>query len=646
MVVKFSYNWLCEYLGDPAPTPEVISDLLTKHAFEVEGMETHMDDTVLELKILPDRGSDCLCHRGLARELSTLLNVPLKNDPLALAVNLPPTEDIAVTIEDVTMCPHFTASIIRGITVGPSPDWLRARLEAIGVRSINNIVDATNYVMFATGEPTHAYDAAKFPQKDGQYNFVIRKANAGETVSLLAEGGKDEDRIVMLKGGELLVVEGATNTAVGLAGVKGGRYAGVDASTTDIIIEAAHFEPGLTRRTARGLGIVIDASKRFENEPAQTLPPIAQQNLVDLIISLAGGECVGMVDVHGDSKVPAEVTVHPKNVRALLGLDISTSEMISILQRGGVTVVESGESLRCTGPSARTDLNIEADFIEEVGRVYGYHHVVSVVPEAVPLTEFNTAYMYTEQIRATLVRLGFTEIITTTFRNEDEIGLQSSMASDKCFLRSELSSSLSDALTKNAPFTDLLGVSDTRLFEIGTVFTRENKTVAEHLSLAVGVRFKTTGYSGKEDKALGEVLLAVASDMGITLNWNSKNGVAELNMTELIADLPEQANYAPVQPSVDITYKPFSMYPSMSRDVAMWVGEGTDVAAVEQILRDSAGTLLVRLTHLDTFTKDGRTSLAFRLVFQAHNKTLEASEVDAQMVGVYDAATKAGWEVR
>jgi len=320
--------------------------------------------------------------------------------------------------------------------------------------------------------------------------------------------------------------------------------------------------------------------------------------------------------------------------------------MSTILTRGGITVVRDGSNLMCTGPIARTDLNIAEDFIEEIGRVYGYHHVVSVVPTPVALREFNQRHIFCQQVRDSLITQGLTEIITTTFRNKDEIGLMSSMASDKCFLRSELTSSLDEALTKNAPFTDLLGVTDTRLFEIGTVFTRENGTVAEHYSLAVGVRLKTTGYSGKEEALLASVLKQLETDMGVPLTWSVKNGVAELNLQALIAELPEQTVYDVVVKTRDSTYVPFSIYPSMSRDIAMWVGEGTDVGMVESTLRAAAGALLVRLTHADTFTKDGRTSLAFRLVFQSKEKTLEASEVDEQMTAVYDVAAKGGFEVR
>ena len=646
MVQKFSYNWIAEYLGAQAPSAAVVSELLTAHAFEVEGMHTLESDTVIELKILPDRGSDCLCHRGIAREVATLTGVPLVKDVLAVPVTIPVTTKIAVAIADINACPRFTASIVRGVTVGESPTWLKERLLAIGTRSINNIVDATNYVMYAMGQPLHAYDATKFPQRDGVWQFGVRPAIAGETVSLLAEGGKDVDRVVTLKGGELLIVDAGTDMAIGLAGVKGGRFAGVTSETTDIIIEAAHFDAGLTRRTARGLGIVIDASKRFENEPARALPPLAQQMIVDLIVQIAGGTCDGMVDVYPAPKAPQPVIMNPSRVGALLGITIAQSEIISILERTGVAVRTDGELLVCTGPLERTDLNIPEDFIREVGRVYGYHDVVSVIPSRVPLTEWNNRHIYSEQIRALLVAAGFTEIITSSFRNEDSIGLESSLASDKCFLRSELSSALGDALTKNAPFTDLLATPDTRLFEIGTVFTRAGGVVAEHVSLAFGVRLKTTGYTGKEDTIVAVVCKEMSAALGMEIPWTVSQGVVEVDITNLLRTLPTLTAYAAVPPAPVITYQAFSVYPSVSRDIAMWVPEGSVVSTIESELRNAAGALLVRLTHQDTFTKDGRTSLAFRLVFQSHNKTLEASEVDAQMNAIYDAATKAGWEVR
>jgi phenylalanyl-tRNA synthetase beta chain len=641
-----SYNWIKEYLGEAAPTPQAVADLLTFHAFEIEDVTERDGDTIFEVKILPDRGSDCLSQRGIAREVSTLTGVPLAHDPLTTPVTLPTTDAITVSIADPVASPRFTASLVTGVRVGPSPEWLKARLAALGQRTINNVVDATNYVMYAMGQPLHAYDAGKFPQVDGKYGFTVRPAVAGETVSLLAEGTKTDDRIVNLKGGELLIINTATDTAVGLAGVKGGRFAIVDETTTDLIIEAAHFHPTLTRRTARGLGIVIDASKRFENEPSRDLPPIAQQIMVDLIIEIAGGTCAGMIDVFLTPKRPPLVTIKTEQVNALLGINISEAEMVNILTRVGAQVESvSPGTLACTGPFERTDLTIAEDFIEEIGRVYGYHHVVSVPLPALPLPALNQRHILSEAIRQILVGQGFSEVITTSFQKKDEVALLSSLASDKSFLRSSLLPNLEEALAKNAPFTDLLGTPDTRIFEIGTVFHLGGEHgVTEHLSLALGVRLKTTGYSGKEDVLLSAVLTSLEPVLGPVV-WNKTKGMAECNLTTVLSTREDVSVYEPVSVKPDLAYVSFSNYPSVSRDIAMWVEEGTETKQVADVLRDAAGPLLVRLTHLDTFTKDGRTSLAFRLVFQSNEKTLDGSEVDELMKAVYLTASGVG-EVR
>ena len=252
--MKVVHSWLKDYLGDALPTPEKMEELLTFHSFEIDGVEEVAGEAVIDVDVLPNRSSDCLCHRGVARELASLLGTELAHDPLAEKPELTVTDKIVVDIQNETACPRFTAVLMTDVTVGESPDWLKRRLTSLGVRSINNIVDATNYVMYALGEPMHAYDADLFPQVDGKWNFVVRDARPDETISLLAEGGKDEDRIVELVGTELLIVDGSSDTPIGLAGVKGGRYAGVHAGTKNIIIEAAHFDPTVTRKTARRLG--------------------------------------------------------------------------------------------------------------------------------------------------------------------------------------------------------------------------------------------------------------------------------------------------------------------------------------------------------------------------------------------------------
>jgi phenylalanyl-tRNA synthetase beta chain len=341
------------------------------------------------------------------------------------------------------------------------------------------------------------------------------------------------------------------------------------------------------------------------------------------------------------------VLVSSARVNALLGLSLPAEDMVAILKRIGATVKQvDAATLSCMGPFERTDLNLEEDYIAEIGRVYGYQHVVSVVPPAVPLKEINARHYYSEVVRETLLVHGFGEVITSSFRKKDDVKLLSSLASDKGYLRSSLMPGMHEALDKNASFVDLLGATDTRMCEIGTVFHKAEGTVQEHVALCFGVRLKQTGYSGKEDAIVASIVLALEAALGTNLVFTTTKGVAEINFSEVIARLPVPASYQPVVKTKDVAYQAFSMYPAVTRDIAMWVGEGTEVAAVVSVLDAAAGPLRVRTTHVDAFTKDGRTSLAFRLVFQAHDRTLTDEAVNSVMEQVYAAATNVGWQTR
>lgn len=647
--MKVVHSWLKEYVGEALPSPEKVEELLTFHSFEVEGIEQVEGESVIDVDILPNRASDCLCHRGIARELASLLSVTLSHDPLAVEPVLTSTDKIHVDIQNKNACPRFTAALFTGVTVGESPDWLKKRLKAIGVRSINNIVDATNYVMFALGEPLHAYDADLFPQVDGRWQFVVRQAVEGEKVSLLSEGGKgtteQEDRIIECLGTELLIVDGSSNTPIGLAGVKGGRFAGVHAGTKNIIIEAAHFDPVSTRKTARRLGIVIDASKRFENEPSRNLPPYAQAETIRLVADIAGGVFEGYVDEFVEEKNNPEVLVTTLKTNALLGLELTDREVSSLLQRIGAVVTEEVGACKAVGPFERTDLNIEEDFIEEVGRLYGLDNIVSVVPETVPLVEVNKRQFYSDEIRSKLTDLGFSEVITSSFRKKGDVQLQNALASDKSYVRGELRKSIGEVLDKNISHVDLLGISGVRVFEIGTVFTGNEGTVSEHVSLAIGIRSKGNGYSPVDDKEINKVIESL-TETGFRSDWAIDKGAAETNLSNFIDSASVPENYTAYSKNTNVAYSPVSIYPASARDIALWVGDTEESDAVVDKLVAAAGSLLVKHTLFDTFSKDGRTSYAFRLVFQSFDHTLTDAEVNEAMEAVYSVAKENGWEVR
>jgi phenylalanyl-tRNA synthetase beta chain len=644
-----NYNWLKEYVGAALPAAVEVDALLTAHAFEIEDVTEVASETVIDVDVLPNRSSDCLCHRGIARELATILDVEMEKDVLATTPALLETDKISVNIADTNACPRFTASLVTGIEVKESPDWLKTRLESLGQRSINNIVDATNYVMYAMGQPLHAYDADLFPQVDGKWQFGVRYGNEGEVVEILPEGGSDESRQVECTGTELLIMDESSNTPIGLAGVKGGNYAGVHVGTTNIIIEAAHFHPTITRKTARRLGIVIDASKRFENECSRELPPYGQFEIIELIKQIAGGEYEGTLDVYPEKYKETAVAVRLKKVNALLGLALTLEEVVSIIVRtGSVVKIKDESTLVCTGPFERTDLIIEEDFIEEVGRLYGLDNIVSIVPDTDTAAAVNPRQYYSEKMRQTLLSLGFSEVITSSFQKKDKIQLRNALASDKSYIRSKLAKNMHKVLDANYTHTDLLGIRSVQAFEIGTVFSKTETGVDEHLSLAMGVRQKGNGYTSKDDTPLQAAVKSVTEALSpnTPINWSIDKGVAEVNLSEIVKSLPVPESYESIVERTPSMYALVSQYPAIARDIALWVSEETTADEVMGALQTPAGDLLVRIDLFDEFTKDGRISFAFRLVFQSKETTLTDGEIETVMDQVNKVAEENDWEVR
>ncbi|MEZ4104254.1 MAG: phenylalanine--tRNA ligase subunit beta [Candidatus Paceibacterota bacterium] len=640
-----SYNWLKDYLGEGLPPVEEVVELLTFHAFEIEGTEEIDGDTQIEVNVLPDRASSCLSHRGIALELAVLLNKKMLDDPLKEEVKFPTYDGFYIEIEDKDDCSRFMLGLMEGVKVGPSPDWLKQRLETLGQRSINNIVDATNYVMYGLGQPMHVYDADIFSKKDGKWSFVVRKAKANEIITLLPEKAGGEDREIELKGTELLVVNKENNKAVALAGIKGGTYAGLHKGTTNIILEAANFNSTLTRRTARNLNILTDASKRFENEVSNTLPPYTMRAIVKLIKEIAGGEFMGMADKYLAPQVLPEVLVRPTRVNQVLGLSLEESFMENVLVRLGAKIDKKEKGWLVTAPKDRVDLVIEENYIDEIGRIYGLANIISIAPEKLPLAEINSNYYYSDKIRSILVSLGFSEIITTSFRDKDQIHLQNALASDKEYIRSSILPELEKALSLNVQNIDVLGLREVKLFEIGTVFIKDDGRAVEHTVLTIGGRIKKTGYSPKDDLIVNEAI-KVLKETGFVIEQSAKQGVCEINLTELIYNMPTPDKYEESTPLPNITYQTFSIYPAIVRDIAMWAPEDTAVEEIEKILRENVGELCVRITLFDEFTKDGRTSYAFRLVFQSHEKTLTDAEIDPYMDKIYKVVKEVGFEVR
>jgi len=329
--MKVSHEWLQSYFDTQLPAPEEVARLLTFHSFEIEGVEKKGRDSIIDVDVLANRAHDCLSHRGIAKELSAILNIPLKDDPFRHEEKgLPVSKALSVSIENPTLCRRYIGALLRGVKVGPSPDWLKGRLEATGQKSINNVVDATNYVMFNLGQPLHAFDADKLKVESGKWKVAVRNAKEGEKITTLG-GGE-----YALTAENLLIVDGGDNAPIGIAGVKGGTAAEINETTKDIIIESANFHPTSIRKTSQALKLRTDASTRFENDLAPEIAYHAMRDVVTLILDIAGGEVEGYADVYPRPKTSAYKTgVSLEEINGLLGTAITEKETEDILSRLG-----------------------------------------------------------------------------------------------------------------------------------------------------------------------------------------------------------------------------------------------------------------------------------------------------------------------
>lgn len=633
--MKVSRKWLQTYFEEELPSIEVLAEKITFHAFEIEEIVGDM----LDVKVLPDRASYALSHLGIAREIGAILGLRLIRDPLS--AKLEPqkisSNRIHITIEDTARCTRYIGTLLEGVTVGPSPLWLKEALESVGSRSINNIVDATNYVMLNLGQPLHAYDAKKLTaNKGGEYSIVVRNAHEGERVTTLS--GEE----YALTRSTLLITDGNEKTSIGIAGVKGGNLAQVDETTTSILIEAAHFTPEGIRKTSQILKLWTDASLRFQNKLSPELAGYAMQDVVNLIREISGGEVVASNDVYevGDEKVPpVEVTL--KKINSVLGSQYNVEVVVEALMRLSLGYMVANEKFTVLVPFYRKDLCIPEDIVEEVGRILGYE-AIQPLPLP-PLTETPDQNMFRaiEKIKDFLIERGFSEISTQSFSSTGDIILLNPLQKDMPALRMSLVDNMKETLRKATLLAPrVLGTkSQLALFEIGAVFNKDRESRA----LALGYTPLSGKKTGKVLEDVQHALFIAFENIGIVSA--STDEILEITFSEeWLAHLSHEAPPKKVRLGM---YRPFSVYPFALRDIAVWTPGGSDVSEVTHIIQKEAGDLFARVDLFDTFEKDGRISLAFRLVLESFERTLTEADIDGVMQKITQKlAATGGFEVR
>lgn len=596
--MKISREWLQTFFDTSLPDAQQLADALTFHAFEIESVE----GDVLDVKVTPNRGHDGLSHRSIAKELSAILNIPLKQDPLRETVSLEPkTNALLVTIEDAKLCPRFTGAYIKDVRIGPSPEWLLKALEAVGQKSINNIVDITNYVMFNIGQPLHAFDVGKLKQKDNIRALNIRLGKYGETLL-----GLDEKKYTLTP--TMLVIEDANaEEVVSIAGIKGGKPTGIDEKTTDMFLEAANWNGVTIRKTSQALKLRTDASDRFQQVISPEFAAYGTAAAAKLITEIAGGEIVGFVDEYPSPQKSWSVSVSTSKVNKVLGTTLTESDVGDAFARLGFLYKQKEETFIVDVPFERLDITIPEDLIEEVARIVGYDKIPAAPLPAFPKKpEINSNFYAAEKAREELIARGYSEVLTSVFAEKGERAVANKVGGEKPYLRTTLVDGLREAYELNVRSRDLLGLKEIEIFEIGTVWN-----------------------GGKE-----VIMLGTADSTGVREEPLRISGDTISRYEELPTSTTER-------------YEPFSKYPFIVRDISMWMPEDPGgVSKVLAIFANEAGMLLRHVNLFDQFKKDGRASYAFRLVLQSFEKTLTDEEANAVMQHIYAAVKASGWEVR
>lgn len=649
----------------------------------------YLGDAVLEIAITPNYAR-ALSILGVAREVAALLGKTVRMPADTLDASGPSVEGrVQVTVETPDLCPRFTATLIEGIMIAPSPYWMQRRLTLAGMRPINNVVDVTNYIMLELGQPSHAFDADRVADQ----HLIVRLAHEGETLTTL--DGKQR----VLTPQHLLVCD--PDGPLSLAGVMGGATSEVGETTTRVLLEAASWEPSIVRKTARGFGLPSEASRRFERGVDWELPPLMQRRGLALMQQVAGGTVAqGMVDVYPTPWQEVMLDLTPGEVKRIVGISMTAEEIANLLEPLGfgctITSSVGVESVAVRVPSSRQDVTMLADLCEEVARMYGYDRIPeTLITDTLPEQSGNTPMELEHRVRSLLVGAGLDEAMTYSLTSmaavarinptdavaEAHLKLANPITPEREFLRRSLLPVFLEAFANN-------GREQERVlqFEIGRVYLRRaGQTLPEEprrLAIALAGPRTPLSWHGRDAapmdffdlKGVVETLLA-RMNIADTIQFVPENDdprfqpgrAARLELKSeagknaqapgpkpqaprlgtlgelhpevrdrlgiaarraMVAELDLEALIALAEPA---RYRPISRYPATVQDLAIVVDASVPSATIEAAIRRYAGALLEQLTLFDVYTGPqvgaGRRSLAYRLSFRAADRTLSDADL-------------------
>jgi phenylalanyl-tRNA synthetase beta chain len=675
--MKVLYNWLKEFVELAAP-PEELRSRLSLSGTAIEALEQTAAGPMLDAELTSNR-ADCLGHYGIAREAAVLYGLPLKRvDPRPRESSEQVAPATRVQIDSPELCGRYTARVLRGVKVGPSPEWLRQRLEALGQASINNVVDATNYVMLELGHPLHAFDMDLLAEK----RIVVRRARAGEKMRTL-------DGIERTLTAEMCMIADATH-AVAIAGVMGGADSEIRSASRNILLESAWFDPVSIRRTSKTLGLRTEASMRFERGADLEMAETASRRCAELIQQVGGGEILaGVVDVYPARAAAPVIKLTRAEFLRVMGADVPGAQVEAILEGLGFAPMRAegaygdadspAAAWACTRPSWRGDVTREVDLVEEVARIYG----VDKFPSRLPATKLPAARLESaeadDRLREILIGLGYQEIITipivdepsdAIFRAEGAAPARivNPLAEDASVMRSTGAVTMARTLEWNLNH----GQRNVRLFEFGKAYgwkgtepveTRVLTLGATGLAREKGVAETERAYSFADLKGdldqighiaggatwaaggpewlhaahAGTVALGAAGGSVRTAGHAGQvsRRVSEkfkLRQDAYIAELelePLCAGYKAARAA--LRYKPLSRFPAVERDFSLVAADGTAFAAIEEVIRALNIAEVSSIEAVDLFRgknmPDGKFALLVRVRFESRHATLTEAQL-------------------
>ena len=629
-------------------------------------LSDYLGDQVLDLDITPNR-PDCLSVLGVAYEIAALTGTTVHEPTISYPEEGEPIESLtSVTILAPDLCPRYTASLIAGVTVGPSPRWLQDRLLKADMRPINNVVDVTNYVMLEYGQPLHPFDFDALLER----KIIVRRAHTGEVLETL-------DGVTRSLNSSMLVIADDRD-AVGLGGIIGGKDSEITEKTRAVLLESASFHPSNNRRTAQALPLRTEATIRFEKGLRPRLAEVALRRATQLIHRVTGGVVAKeILDIYPQKGEELHLRLTGERMRKVLGVEFPMAQVKEVLASLGFGCQEEGSSaLRVTVPYWRSDVNIEDDLVEEAARVIGYDGIpITMLSTSIPSYHAEHLREFREGVRDLLVRAGMQEVISYSLtslnqlkraRVADEgtplLKLANPMSADHEYLRPTLRASLLKTLAAN--LSDQKGPIS--IFEVGRVYLPKEGDLPEEREIAAGLFFGPRteegwlgikdGYGFYDVKGLVETLLNQLSLSGeyrpcndpflhpgkatsILVNDTATGALGEvhplvqgafdiaggsivffeLDLEKLLRAMPERRRQ----------FKPLARYPSAIRDISLLVDEGVPSARIQAVIEGHS--LVERAVLFDVYAGEavpaGKSSLSYRVYFQSAEKTLASDEL-------------------